>query len=87
MNEIETKRKELESDVMEASGDNTEICSIRDLNEHILEGFDLGVEMARKEILEKLYKMQSDAQVDSEVISFLIENWEELKQSLGGGEK
>ncbi len=51
--EIEQKRKELEDDVMESSGDVTESCSCRDFAEHILEGFDLGVELARKEFLDK----------------------------------
>ena len=56
MNEIETKRKELEeaiSGIILSNGGFT----MQNLIAEELNGFNLGVSMARKEILEKINKM------------------------------
>jgi hypothetical protein len=55
MNEIETKRKELENN-SDVSGGITP----RYKNKWILDGFNLGVEMARKEFIEKMVFLLSD---------------------------
>lgn len=98
MNKIETKRKELESAnkirLIRAMKGELKACD-KNLPYHQylitfgkLEGFNLGVEMAQKEFLDKIKKFNNPIYEDSSLVGDIVdirlfkEDWEELKQSL-----
>lgn len=81
MSEIEAKRKELEENIFKADGNGEgSFISDRDFEEHFLEGFNLGIEMARKEFLEWLENNIDSRDYDCNETR--DEKIKELKQSL-----
>lgn len=96
MTKIEEKRKELEETIIFFDHkenccpecNNCLFCNYKNQSQISLNGFNLGVEMARKEILNKLTMFEVNIRTRSGTdclidLAFIENTLEELKQSLG----